>query len=210
MDGLLIVVSGFSGVGKGTLMKELLKRYPEEYALSVSATSRKPREGETDGREYFFKTREEFEELIRNDELVEYAVYNGNYYGTPKAYVEKMRSEGKNVILEIEMQGGMQIKAKFPDTLLLYVIPPSAEELKKRLTGRGTETAEEISKRLRRAVEETEYITKYDAITVNDDFETCVNELHKLIGKQQKAMTKRKLIAARLYKELLKITEEEK
>ena len=209
MEGLLIVVSGFSGVGKGTLMKELLNRYPDEYALSISATSRKPREGEENGREYFFKTRDEFESLIENDALVEYAVYNGNYYGTPKEYVEKMRSEGKNVILEIEMQGGMQIKAKYPETLLLYVIPPSGEVLKKRLTGRGTETKEEISKRLKRAVEETKFITKYDAITVNDDFETCVNEIHELILKRQEEMTERKAVASRLYEELRRITEEE-
>ena len=210
MDGLLIVLSGFSGVGKGTLVKELLKRYPDEYALSISATSRKPREGEEDGREYFFKTREEFESLIENDALIEYAVYNGNYYGTPKEYVEKMRSEGKNVILEIEMQGGMQIRAKYPEALLLYVIPPNAAELKKRLTGRGTETPEEIAKRLKRAVEETEYITKYDFVTVNDDFETCLNEIHDLILLRQEKMTERKEVALRLYEELLKITEEEK
>ena len=209
MQGLLIVVSGFSGVGKGTLMKELIRRYPEEYALSVSATTRKPREGEVDGREYFFKTREAFESLIQNDALVEYAVYNGNYYGTPKEYVERMRSEGKNVILEIEMQGGMQIKAKYPEALLLYVIPPSGEVLKKRLTGRGTETREEIRKRLKRAVEETEYITKYDEITVNDDFETCLNEIHELILKRQEEMTERRAAASRLYEELKKITEEE-
>ena len=209
MEGLLIVVSGFSGVGKGTLMKALLNRYPDEYALSISATSRKPRDGEEEGREYFFKTREAFESLIQNDALVEYAVYNGNYYGTPKEYVERMRSEGKNVILEIEMQGGMQIKAKYPEALLLYVIPPSGEVLKKRLTGRGTETREEIRKRLKRAVEETEYITKYDEITVNDDFETCLNEIHELILKRQEEMTERKAAASRLYEELKKITEEE-
>ena len=209
MEGLLIVVSGFSGVGKGTLMKALLNRYPDEYALSISATSRKPRDGEEEGREYFFKTREAFESLILNDALVEYAVYNGNYYGTPKEYVERMRSEGKNVILEIEMQGGMQIKAKYPEALLLYVIPPSGEVLKKRLTGRGTETRKEIRKRLKRAVEETEYITKYDEITVNDDFETCLNEIHELILKRQEEMTERKAAASRLYEELKKITEEE-
>ena len=129
--GILIVVSGFSGSGKGTIMKELLKRY-DNYALSISATTRAPREGETDGREYFFKTREEFEKMIAKEELIEYAEYVNNYYGTPRAYVEEQLTAGKDVILEIEIQGAMKVKKKFPDTLLLFVTPPSAEELRKR------------------------------------------------------------------------------
>ena len=126
--GILIVVSGFSGSGKGTIMKELLKRY-DNYALSISATTRAPREGETDGREYFFKTREEFEKMIAKEELIEYAEYVNNYYGTPRAYVEEQLTAGKDVILEIEIQGALKVKKKFPDTLLLFVTPPSAEEL---------------------------------------------------------------------------------
>ena len=124
--GILIVVSGFSGAGKGTLMKELMKRYEETYALSVSATTRNPREGEVDGREYFFKTTEEFEKMIAKEELIEYARYVENYYGTPRTYVEQQLEAGKDVILEIEIQGALKVKERFPDTLLLFVTPPSA------------------------------------------------------------------------------------
>ena len=124
--GILIVVSGFSGSGKGTIMKELLKQY-DNYALSISATTRNPRPGEKDGREYFFKTVEDFEKMIAKEELIEYARYVDNYYGTPRAYVEEQLDAGKDVILEIEIQGALKVKEKFPDTLLLFVTPPSAE-----------------------------------------------------------------------------------
>ena len=137
--GILIVVSGFSGAGKGTLMKELMKRYEETYALSVSATTRNPREGEVDGREYFFKTTEEFEKMIAKEELIEYARYVENYYGTPRTYVEQQLEAGKDVILEIEIQGALKVKERFPDTLLLFVTPPSAKELRRRLVGRGAD-----------------------------------------------------------------------
>ena len=146
--GLLIVVSGFSGSGKGTIMKQLLKKYEEQYALSVSATTRQPRPGEVDGREYFFRTTEQFEEMIGQDALIEYAQYVGNYYGTPKAYVEQQLAAGKDVILEIEIQGALKVKKKFPDTLLLFVTPPSVDVLRERLIGRGTEDAETVKKRL--------------------------------------------------------------
>ena len=128
--GILIVVSGFSGSGKGTLMKELLSRYPDTYALSISATTRSPREGEEHGREYFFISKEEFEKMIAKEELIEYARYVENYYGTPREYVEQKLDEGKDVILEIEIQGALKVKKAFPDTLLLFVTPPSATELK--------------------------------------------------------------------------------
>ena len=150
-SGLLIVISGFSGSGKGTIMKELIRRYPEKYALSISATTRQPREGEQDGREYFFKTKEEFLSMIEHNELLEHAQYVGNYYGTPKAYVQQQLQAHKHVILEIEIQGALKIKEQFPQTLLLFVTPPSAEILKERLTGRGTETEEVIHSRLSRA-----------------------------------------------------------
>ena len=132
--GNLVIISGFSGAGKGTVVKGLMARY-DCYALSVSATTRAPREGEVNGREYFFKTREEFEKMIRQDALYEYAQYVSNYYGTPKAYVQEQLDAGKDVILEIEVQGALKVKEKNPKALLLFVTPPSAEELKKRLQG---------------------------------------------------------------------------
>ena len=175
--GILIVVSGFSGAGKGTLMKELMKRYEETYALSVSATTRNPREGEVDGREYFFKTTEEFEKMIAKEELIEYARYVENYYGTPRTYVEQQLEAGKDVILEIEIQGALKVKERFPDTLLLFVTPPSAKELRRRLVGRGTETMEVI-----------ESMDQYDYLVINDDLDVCVSEMHKIIqGEHQRS-----------------------
>lgn len=179
--GILIVVSGFSGSGKGTLMKELLKRYPETYALSISATTRQPREGEQDGREYFFKTIEEFEKMIAKGELIEYAKYVQNYYGTPRDYVEKKLAEGKDVILEIEIQGALKVREAFPETVLLFVTPPTAAELKSRLIGRGTETPDVIESRMNRACEEAEGMDRYDYLIVNDDLDDCVEEMHRII-----------------------------
>ena len=179
--GILIVVSGFSGAGKGTLMKELLARYEEYYALSISATTCLPRTGEVDGREYFFKTKEEFEKMIAKGELIEYARYVENYYGTPRAYVEKQLNTGRDVILEIEIQGALKVKKAFPETLLLFVTPPTAAELKNRLVGRGTETMEVIESRMKRAVEEAEGMNRYDYLIVNDELEACVEEMHAII-----------------------------
>lgn len=179
--GILTVVSGFSGSGKGTIMKELMKKYDDSYALSISATTRNPRPGETDGVEYFFRTREQFEQMIEEDALIEYAQFVGNYYGTPKAYVEEQLEAGKDVILEIEIQGALKVREKFPDTLLLFVTPPSAGELKNRLVGRGTETMDVIESRLARAVEEAEGIESYDYLVVNDILEECVEEVHQII-----------------------------
>ena len=179
-EGILIVVSGFSGAGKGTIMKALLDRY-DNYALSISATTRNPRPGEEEGKAYFFKTTEEFEKMIAKDDLIEYAMYVGNYYGTPKAYVEEQLRAGKDVILEIEIQGALKVKEKFPNTLLLFVTPPSAEELRKRLEGRGTETQEVIDGRMKRAIEEAEYMDQYDYLVVNDELDVCVEEMHHLI-----------------------------
>ena len=179
-EGILIVVSGFSGAGKGTIMKALLEKY-DNYALSISATTRSPRPGEEEGKAYFFKTTEEFEKMIAKDELIEYARYVGNYYGTPKAYVEEQLRAGKDVILEIEIQGALKVKEKFPNTLLLFVTPPSAQELRKRLEGRGTETMDVIDGRMKRAVEESEYMGQYDYLVVNDELDVCVEEMHHLI-----------------------------
>ena len=188
--GILLVLSGFSGSGKGTVMKEIMKKYSDRYALSISATTRAPRPGETDGVEYFFKTRAEFEAMIENDELVEYAQYVSNYYGTPKAYVEEQLNAGKDVILEIEIQGALKIKEKFPDTLLLFMTPPSAEELKKRLIGRGTESMEVIQARLKRAIEEAEGIEKYDYLIINDDLEECVERFHSIVTNEHERVSR--------------------
>lgn len=178
--GILIVLSGFSGAGKGTLVKALSGKY-DNYALSISATTRNPRPGEEDGREYFFKTVEEFKEMIADNALIEYAQYVQNYYGTPKAYVEEKLNEGKDVILEIEIQGALKVKEQFPDTLLLFVTPPNAQTLEERLNGRGTETADVIRDRLSRASEEAQGMEKYDYLVVNNKLEDCVEEMHGII-----------------------------
>ncbi len=179
--GILVVVSGFAGSGKGTLMRELTSRY-ENYALSVSATTRKPRPGEEEGKEYFFKTTEEFQAMIAADEFIEYAQYVNNYYGTPRAYVEEQLKAGKDVILEIEVQGALQIKEKFQtDTLLLFVTPPNANILKKRLVGRGTEPMAVVGQRLLRASEEAEFIPDYDYLIINDNLEECVKTMNEII-----------------------------
>lgn len=205
MQGILVVVSGFSGVGKGTLMKELLRRYPEAYSLSISATTREPRPGETHGVEYFFKTKSEFETMLSDNALLEHTVYNGNFYGTPKAYVESELRSGRNVILEIEVNGGGQIKKQYPESFLVFVVPPTASELKKRLIGRGTETEAVIENRMKRAVEEAEFISEYDYITVNDDFETCVNDIHRAILNQQAYIARAVEIENRLKNELTEL-----
>ena len=182
-QGILAVVSGFSGAGKGTLMKELLKRY-DNYALSVSATTRQPREGEKDGEDYFFVSREYFQQMIEDGRLVEYAQYVNHYYGTPRDYVEKKMAEGKDVILEIEIQGALKVKKRFPDALLIFVTPPSAGELRRRLVGRGTETIEVINARLRRAAEEASGMEAYDYLLINDEIDKCVEQMHQLISLQ--------------------------
>ena len=178
--GVLAVVSGFSGAGKGTLMKNLLNQY-DNYALSISMTTRLPREGEENGREYFFVSKEIFEEKVQQDGLVEYACYCDNYYGTPREYVESQMAMGKDVLLEIEIQGALKVKEKFPEAMLLFVMPPSAKELENRLTGRGTESADVVAKRLCRAVVEAQGIENYDYIVINDDLEVCTQELHSII-----------------------------
>ena len=178
--GILVVVSGFSGSGKGTVMKRLMEKY-DNYALSVSVTTRNPRPGEKDGEAYFFRTKEEFEQMIREDGLIEYAQYVENYYGTPRKYVEEQLSAGKDVILEIEIQGALKVKEKFPDTMLLFVSTPSAEILKERLVGRGTEDEATIYARLARAVQESEGIENYDYLVINDELSECVENVHALI-----------------------------
>ena len=178
--GKLVIVSGFSGVGKGTVMKELMESN-SNYALSVSATTRAPRDKEIEGVSYFFKTREEFEQMIANDEFLEYALYVDNYYGTPKAFVENMRDAGKDVLLEIELQGALLVKEKCPDAILIFLTTKDAKTLIDRLINRGTETPEQIKKRVDRAKEEAKGVESYDYIVVNDILKDCVETVDRIV-----------------------------
>lgn len=199
--GILTVVSGFAGSGKGTVMKKLIQDHAE-YALSVSATSRAPREGEKEGVSYFFKTRDEFEEMIRKDEFLEYAEYVGNYYGTPADFVYRMMDEGKDVILEIELQGAMQVKKKYPEAVLVFLTPPDANTLYARLKGRGTETDEVIAKRMRRAAEEASLLGGYDYIVVNDEVDLCAERIHGIIKAAHHSVKHEKALIDSLTEEL--------
>ncbi len=207
--GILVILSGFSGAGKGTIMNLLMNRYQENYALSISATTRKPREGEQEGREYFFKTREEFEKMIEKNELIEYALYVENYYGTPRAYVEKQLEAGRDVILEIEIQGARKIKAMFPDTLLLFVTPPDAGTLKERLLGRGTDEETVVLARLARACEEALGIEDYDYLVVNEVLEDCVEKVHSIIQNEHQKVNRNQEFINRIKEELKRFSEGE-
>lgn len=200
--GILAIISGFSGAGKGTVVNKLLEK--DNYAVSISATTREPRQGEVDGKNYFFKSRDEFENMIENNQLIEDAEYVGNYYGTPRDYVFKKLEEGYDVILEIEMQGALKVKEKFPETALIFITPPSADELKKRLVGRGTETIEQIDKRMSRAVDECDYMNKYDYIVVNDDLDECVDEIHRLLQSIHNAKENQSELIEKITEELKK------
>lgn len=199
--GLLVVVSGFSGAGKGTLIRELMRRY-DNYRLSVSATTRLPRPGETDGRDYFFVTKERFEEMIAKNELIEYTTYVGNYYGTPRAFVEREFAAGHDVLLEIEIEGAKNIKRIYPDAVLIFVTPPDAATLKERLTGRGTETPEQIAARLSRAAVESRWMPDYDYLLINDDLDQSVERLHNLIESQHGRMDQNREFAEKISREL--------
>lgn len=201
-QGLVTVLSGFSGAGKGTIMKRLLAKYPDEYNLSISATTRSPRNGEEDGREYFFKTREEFEAMIGRGEFLEHAQFNGNYYGTPKAYVDKLAAQGKNVLLEIEVQGALQVRKIYPQALLLFVTPPSARELKERLTGRGTETDEVIAERLAISARESHLMVQYDYLIINDNLDEAVDNVHHIIQSEAYRSTRNITAIERMQEEL--------
>ena len=188
--GILTVLSGFSGAGKGTIVKHLLSDYPGDYFLSISATTRSPREGEEDGREYFFKTREEFDEMIEKGEFLEYATFNDKSYGTPRSYVEDLLSKGCDVILEIEVQGALQVKKLYPDALLLFVTPPTAEALRKRLVGRGTETDDVIAQRLAISSKEATFVDQYDYLIINDKLEKAVAEVNDIIQNEHYRTTR--------------------
>ena len=180
--GLLVVLSGFSGAGKSTLTKKLLAEY--DYAYSVSATTRGPREGEIDGKDYYFIDREAFEKLIACDALLEYNEYVGNYYGTPKEPVLKNLENGKDVILEIDVNGARQIKKQYPEAILIFVTAPSAKELAERLSGRGTESVDVIVKRLTQSIKEKDDALSYDYMIINDDLEETAKHLNSLIQDQ--------------------------
>ena len=200
--GILIVVSGFAGAGKGTIIRELLKKH-DNYALSVSATTRKPRAGEKEGVDYFFIDSDmEFEKLIKEKELLEHARYVDNYYGTPRNYVKKTLNEGKDVILEIEIQGALEIKDKFEGTVMVFIMPPSAQELKQRLIKRATESSEIIEARLKRALEETKALEKYDYLLVNEDIETCATEFHNIINSEHKKVYRNLNLVEKIKEEL--------
>jgi len=178
-DGILMIISGPSGSGKGTVVNELLKE--DEFALSISATTRTPRPGEIDGTHYFFKTKEEFKNLIDENMLLEWACFCDNYYGTPLKYVTDKLKDGKNVVLEIEVQGALQVKEKYPEAVLIFLIPPTLDELRKRLTNRGTETAEVIGKRIARASEEIELIERYDYVVINERIDEAKEDILKIV-----------------------------
>lgn len=206
--GILTVISGFSGAGKGTLVKKLIEEY-DNYALSISMTTRKPREGEVDGVHYFFIDRESFEKNIADGKMLEHAEYVGNYYGTPKEYVEQQLSAGKDVILEIEYLGAFQVKKMMPEALLVFVTPPSAEELHKRLKGRGTESDEVIKNRMIRATEEADIVEKYEYILLNDDLDTCVRETHEIIQNAKYSVSRNAEFIKMLKEELSEIVKGE-
>ncbi|MBQ9823689.1 MAG: guanylate kinase [Solobacterium sp.] len=179
--GLLIVLSGPSGVGKGTILKEVMKDESLKLAFSISMTTRAKREGEVDGVNYFYVTRDEFEQAVRDGKMLEYAEFVGNYYGTPLEYVEKLRNEGINVILEIEVQGCLQVQEKEPDALTIFIVPPSMEELENRIRGRKTEAEEIIQQRLAKAESEMEMLNKYKYVVCNDDVELAADIISVII-----------------------------
>ena len=179
--GLLIVLSGPSGVGKGTVRKELFSQPDTNYEYSISMTTRKPREGEVDGVDYFFKSHEEFEGLIGEGRLLEYASYVGNYYGTPLDYVNATLDAGRDVFLEIEVQGASQVRAKVPDGLFIFLAPPSLSELEQRLVGRGTETDDVIASRISAARQELEMMNLYDYVVENDEVQFACDRVNAIV-----------------------------
>ena len=180
-EGILLLLSGPSGAGKGTICKALLEKRPD-MAYSVSCTTRAPRKGEIDGKSYFFKTREEFEKMIANDGFLEHADVYGNYYGTPKAYVLDQVAQGKDIILEIDPQGALQVKRNYPNGVFVFIVPPSLTELSKRIYKRGTDAVDVIKKRLSSATAELAYASRYDYIVVNDEVERATTKVNNIVS----------------------------
>lgn len=194
--GSLFIISGPSGTGKGTVCNELIKK--NNIFLSVSATTRDRRSGEQEGVTYFYTTKEQFEDMIKKDMMLEYAVYGGNYYGTPKEAVENMLKEGKNVILEIEAQGALKVKEKMPEAIMIFIVPPSIKELRERLKKRGREDDAEIERRIETAKWEFSQCPKYNYVLVNDNLENCVKSTLDII----KATNERQRIIEKLLSEM--------
>ena len=197
--GLLIVLSGPSGVGKGTVRKEIFDDPTTSYKYSISMTTRQMREGEVNGVDYFFKTKEEFEALIQEDQFIEYAEYVGNYYGTPVQYVKDTMAEGHDVFLEIEVEGAKQVRKKFPDALFIFLAPHSLDPLKDRIIGRGTETDEKIQSRVNEARKEVEMMNLYDYVVVNDEVHLAKERIQSIVEAEH---LKRERIEA-IYRKML-------
>ncbi|MDO4530667.1 MAG: guanylate kinase [Bacillota bacterium] len=191
-QGILLIISGPSGAGKGTIVGKLCEK--DDFSLSISATTRKPRDYEEDGVHYFFHTREEFEQMRDRKELLEWAEFCGNYYGTPRKYVTEQLMAGNNVILEIEVQGALQVKEIYPEGVLVFMVPPNLEELGRRLTNRGTEDKETINLRLRRALEEMELVEKYDYLVINDTVEEATANILTIVEAEKMKCSRNKEI----------------
>lgn len=182
-NGMLLIISGPSGSGKGTVVKELYNR--ESFAVSISVTTRTKRDGEVDKKDYFFTTVEDFHDMRQNNKLLEHAVFCGNYYGTPRSYVEEEIFKGKVVVLEIDVNGALQVRDKFPGSVLVFLMPPNLEELKNRLTNRNTETEIAIESRLKRAKEEIELIGKYDYLVINDEVDEAIQKIISIVNAER-------------------------